>query len=102
MPEEKFNPFLQPLIPYIRKLSKLAEEAGMPLAELCVRYLCSMPEIDGVLTGVETQEQLEYNLKLAEKDVIPPDLRQKIEETVPELPEELIRPSLWKKSGETK
>ena len=48
---EKFNPFLQPLIPYIRKLSKLAEEAGMPLAELCVRYLCSMPEIDGVLTG---------------------------------------------------
>ena len=102
MPEEKFNPFLQPLIPYIRKLSKLADEAGMPLAELCVRYLCSMPEIDGVLTGVETQEQLEYNLKLAEKDAIESDLRRKIEETVPELPEELIRPSLWKKTGETK
>ncbi|MBQ7402693.1 MAG: aldo/keto reductase [Lentisphaeria bacterium] len=97
MPEEKIPASLQALVPYRRKLSALAEKNGMSLAELCVRYLCSIPEIDGVLTGVETAEQLKINLSLAEKGALPEDILLAAEQMIPELPEELIRPSLWKK-----
>ena len=69
----------------------------MTLAELCVRYLCSVPKIDGVLTGVENAEQLKINLDLAEKGVLSPEIMQAADEMIPALSEEIIRPSLWKK-----
>ena len=97
MPEEKIPVSLQSLMPFRRELAALAENSGMNLAELCVRYLCSIPEIDGVLTGVETVEQLKINLSLAEKGSLPKDVMTAAEEIVPVLPEKLIRPSLWKK-----
>ena len=96
MKEEQFPDFLRELLPYRRKLANLAAEGGMTLAELCVRYLCSFPEIDGVLTGVETAEQLKMNLQLAEKGPLDGDLLNRIEEMIPQLPEKWIRPSLWK------
>lgn len=97
MPEDKIPASLSPLLPYRKALTGLAEKNGMELSELCVRYLCSIPEIDGVLTGVETSEQLKTNLALAERGVLPEELLRNIEESVPVLPEKLIRPSMWKK-----
>lgn len=97
MPEEKIPASLNELIPYRRALAEIAKENDMPLAELCMRYLLSIPEITSVLTGVENTDQLKINLQLAEKGGLPEDVMKKIFDTVPELPEQLIRPSLWKK-----
>ncbi len=81
------------LLPYRRKL----EAFGMPMHELCMRYLFSLPGNVSVLTGVDTPEQLEANAKMAALGPLPADLYQKVAATVPLLSEDYIRPSNWAK-----
>ena len=95
MPEEKIPPGLAGIVPYRRKLIALAEKNGMLPAELYMRYLLSFPDIDGVLTGVDNVEQLDYNVRIASGGPLEEELMQEIYKIVPDLPEEWIRPSLW-------
>lgn len=97
MPEEKVPSVLTGVIPYRRKLAAMAAENSMGLAELYMRYLLSFPEIDGVLTGVDNPEQLEYNLQMASGGPLDKALQQKIRDIIPELPELWIHPKLWPK-----
>lgn len=97
MPEEKIPENLAGVKPYRRKLEALATENAMPFPELCMRYLLSVPEANGILTGVDTIEQLEYNIRIAEKGALPPEIYNAILEAVPMLPEKWIRPALWEK-----
>ena len=60
-----------------------------------MRYLLSIPEIDGVLTGVDTVEQLECNCSVADAGALDPEIMERIAAIVPELPEHLIRPGIW-------
>ncbi len=69
----------------------------MSLAELCMRYLFSFPEIDGVLTGVDNPDQLDFNISIASDGLLDESLRQEILNLIPELPEFLIHPKLWPK-----
>ena len=89
MPKEKI-PF-----PEVRSYREKLESFGVPMAELCMRYLLSFPGNTSVLTGVDTPGQLLENCRLAEKGPLPQELLQKVIDTVPLLPESLIRPKLW-------
>ena len=89
MPKEKI-PF-----PELRAYREKLEVFGVPMPELCMRYLLSFPGNTSVLTGVDTPEQLLENCRLAEKGPLPQELLQKVIDTVPLLPESLIRPKLW-------
>ena len=97
MPEEKIPSVLAGVIPFRRKLAALAEENAMDPAELYMRYLLSFPEIDGVLTGVDNPEQLEYNLQMTSDGPLDETLQQQIRDLIPELPELWIHPKLWPK-----
>ncbi|MDD4101727.1 MAG: aldo/keto reductase [Kiritimatiellae bacterium] len=97
MPEERIKPGLQAVVPWRRKLEALAIEAGCPMAELCMRYVLSNPDIASVLTGVDTPEQMRENLRLAAGGALPEELASKVRACVPVLPEALIRPALWRK-----
>lgn len=88
MPEEK-------VFPEFREYRRTLESFGLPLAELCMRYLFSLPGNPSVLTGVDTPEQLRENIRLAKLGPLPEDLFAKVRQTVPLLPEELVRPSQW-------
>jgi aryl-alcohol dehydrogenase-like predicted oxidoreductase len=95
MPEENIRPALSDVITVRRKLERLAYDAGLSMAELCMRYVLSNPTVTGVLTGVDTVEQLRENLRLASLGPLPQELVLKIHECVPELPEAIVRPALW-------
>lgn len=71
------------------------EQFGLPLAELCMRYLLSISDNISVLTGVDTVEQLKENATLAAKGKLDDSLMQEISSAVPLLSENLIRPKLW-------
>lgn len=71
------------------------EQFGLPLAELCMRYLLSISNKVSVLTGVDTVEQLKENATLAAKGKLDDSLMQEISSAVPLLSENLIRPKLW-------
>ena len=93
MPTEKIPPTLAEVIPWRKKL----ESFGIPLKELCFRYLLSIPGKNSILFGVDTPEQLRENLALARAGALPPDLYRAVKEAVPLLPETLIRPSRWRR-----
>ena len=97
MPEERIPAHLAELIPVRRRLEALAARIGVAPAELYMRYLLSIPEIDGVLTGVDTLEQLQENMALAARGPLPAEVMTEIFATVPDLREELIRPSHWRR-----
>ncbi len=97
MPEEKIPVGLAGVIPYRRKLTALAEKNGMLPAELYMRYLLSFPDIDGVLTGVDNAEQLDFNVRITAGGPLDDGLMQEIFQLIPDLPESWIRPSLWTK-----
>lgn len=90
LPEEK-------IFPEFREYRRTLESYGLPLAELCMRYLFSLPGNPSVLTGVDTPGQLRENIRLANLGPLPDDLFRKVRRTVPLLPEELVRPSQWSK-----
>ena len=91
MPKERI-PFPE-LAAYREKL----EAFGMPMQELCMRYLFSKPGPVSVLTGVDTVEQLQENVRMAALGPLPEDLLKAVQETVPMLDEQLIRPGNWNK-----
>lgn len=97
MPEEKIPVSLAELIPVRRQLEALAARLGILPAELYMRYLLSIPEIDGVLTGVDTIEQLQTNMALARKGALDDSVMAEIMSIVPDFREELIRPAKWKR-----
>jgi len=97
MPEEKIPSELAGVIPYRRELTALAEKHGMSPAELYMRYLFSFPEIDGVLTGVDNPDQLDFNVRMAAGGPLEESLHREILNLIPELPELWIHPKLWPK-----
>jgi aryl-alcohol dehydrogenase-like predicted oxidoreductase len=99
MPEEQIRPALAEVIPVRRSLAAIARESGFTMAELCMRYVLSNPAIASVLTGVETVEQMRENLRLAALGPLPPDVLERVRASVPDLPESLVRPALWKTRG---
>lgn len=99
MPEEKIRPGLAEVIPVRRRLEGIAREAGCTMAELCMRYVLSNPAITSVLTGVDTVEQVQENLRLAALGPLPADVLGRVRECVPDLPESLVRPALWNTRG---
>ncbi len=94
LPEDKIPSFLRELLPWRRRLSAL----GLPLQELCFRYLLSLPGRVSILTGVDSPAQLRDNIRLARLGPLPAELLAQVQAAVPLLPERLIRPCLWPKS----
>jgi len=65
----------------VRLLSKLAEELGVPLAQLALAWLLRLPEISSVITGASRVSQVRQNLKALEaQEKLTPDVLVKIEE----------------------
>ena len=91
MPEENIPATLADVIPWRRKLAGF----GLPLKELCLRYLLAIPGKCGILFGVDTSAQLKENLALAAKGPLDAALYREVAAAVPLLPETLIRPCRW-------
>jgi len=97
MPEERIPETLHSVLPVRRKVNVIAAEAGVSMAELCLRYSLSFPAIDSVLIGVDNVSQLKENIAIATKGPLPSDLIHRINESVPDFPETIVRPALWAK-----
>lgn len=98
MAEERIPAHLGAVVPVRRKLQELAAEAGISMVELCLRYGLSSPAITSVLIGVDSVGQLRENAAMAQRGPLEESLLKKIEECVPEFPESIVRPALWKQN----
>lgn len=84
-------------MPELLAARETLEGFGLPMPELCMRYLLAMPGRPVVLTGVERLAQLQENIRLAELGPLPPELFRKVAAAI-RLEERFVRPSCWRRT----
>lgn len=97
MSEEQIPASLRTVVPVRRRLESLAREGGMGVAELCLRYCLSFPQITSVLIGVDSVSQLCENMEAVRRGPLDAGTLERINQCVPDLPDAVVRPSLWGK-----
>ena len=95
MAEELVPDRLRGILPERQRLTAIAEDSGLSLMELALRYILSLPGIASVLTGVETLGQVKQNLAMFSKGRLSEDILSAIHQDATELPEVIITPSMW-------
>ncbi|MCW3031498.1 MAG: yhdN1 [Solirubrobacterales bacterium] len=63
-------------------LGELAEQAGMPLIEMSLRFVTSHPAVTAAIIGPRTMEQLESQLSVLERPTLPGEVLDRIDEIV--------------------
>jgi aryl-alcohol dehydrogenase-like predicted oxidoreductase len=77
-------------------LASQAETFGrLSAADLCLAYVRGQNWIDGVVVGMETEEQLETNLRLMIRPPLAPPDCAAIEASRPRVPAQFLDPSKW-------
>ncbi|HWU27314.1 MAG TPA: aldo/keto reductase [Rhizomicrobium sp.] len=77
-------------------LAALAKEFQREsVSDLCLAYVRGQDWIDGVVVGMETEEQLDSNLRLFVRHPLSPVDCSAIEARMPRLPERLLDPAQW-------
>jgi aryl-alcohol dehydrogenase-like predicted oxidoreductase len=67
-------------------------------ADLCLAYARGQDWIDGVVVGMETEDQLDANLRLAARPPLSPQHCARVERGLPRVPPQLLNPALWPKA----
>ena len=77
-------------------LDTLAQLYGrLSIADLCLAYVRGQDWIDGLVIGMETEEQLDRNLALFGGEAMTADEIADIEPRLPRFPAALLNPALW-------
>jgi spore coat polysaccharide biosynthesis protein SpsF len=66
-------------------------------ADLCLAYVRGQRWIDGVVVGLESEEQLDDNLRLFVKPPLAPEDCDSLAQRIPRMPLALLDPSQWPK-----
>ncbi len=79
-------------------IDALVRELGRDsAADLCMAYARGQAFINGVVIGLETETQLEENLRLMRNPPLTPAECRLVEKRLPHCPEQLLNPALWPK-----
>ncbi len=79
----------------LKELKRIKNTFNIGSAELPFLFIRDLAEVDHLVVGVETMEQLKQNIRLLKAKPLSADLQDIIFETFKEVPEKLINPSLW-------
>lgn len=80
----------------LASLAKAQHQLGRSsLADLCIAYVSSYPQVSGVVLGMETTEQLRKNLALVAHPPLSIDERGWVDKLLPQVPADLLNPDLW-------
>ncbi|WP_179298829.1 aldo/keto reductase [Evansella halocellulosilytica] len=81
--------------PYLKKLHEMSEKSGYTVAELALLFVRDLKQIDQVVVGSETIEQLKNNVRMIEKPKLPDHLLQELSFQFQRIPENVRNPVLW-------
>ncbi|HEY1631754.1 MAG TPA: aldo/keto reductase [Rhizomicrobium sp.] len=82
----------------LTELARIAEDFGREsVADLCLAYARGQGWIDGVVVGMETERQLDDNLRLFVRAPLAIEDCDEIARRVPRVPAQLLNPALWPK-----
>ncbi len=96
MPLEKVPPGLEAAKEYKITLNKIANDLGMDVKELVLRYVFSINEVTSTIVGVDSPEQFEENISFYKKGSLEKEIITKIELAFKDIPESIVNPVFWK------
>lgn len=80
----------------VRLLEALVRDLGREsVADLCLAYARGQNWIDGVVVGMETEDQLDSNLRLFVRQPLSAPECEEVERRLPRAPEALLNPAFW-------
>lgn len=86
---------VRPAAPFVRRFQDIAQAHGFSPAEAAMLYSLTHPGIDHVVFGVDTVEQIQTNLAIAEKSVGFAACAAALRGAFDDVPREVVVPSLW-------
>lgn len=86
-------PKLTALKPYLKNISDLLMKNHLSVQQLALSYAMQQPEIDHIIIGVDSLEQLRHNLNMG-KQKISPEILESIDQ-IKVLETELLYPKNW-------
>lgn len=95
MEKERVPEYLKHAVPYLVKFEKITEKFHIDKAEMLIRFVLGERDIDFMVFGVDTKEQLRQNMEIAKKGALPDEIMQEIKDCFVDLEEGILIPSLW-------
>lgn len=94
LPDKILQQSFSDVLPTIRKLRTIAQNADLTLAELSLMWVCSLEQVDKVIIGVDNVEQLMDHIKTLNKNINTAIFEEAL--SIKYENEEILNPSLWK------
>ena len=80
----------------VHLLDELVQQFGRTsVADLCLAYARGQDWIDGVVVGMETEQQLDDNLRLFVRPPLSAEDCARLERRIPRVPAQLLDPAQW-------
>lgn len=96
-PKDK-RTIVKALQPQLTKINKISEKVGVSVATLALTYCIHQPFIDNVLVGVDSINQLQFNINAAQHHI-----SEKVKHLIDQIRienKDLLNPSLWENNYE--
>ena len=90
----KLGSFFHPIKPKLERLGLLSLQSGKSIESLCLNFANSNPDVDNIIVGVDTEENLKSNIAALTQTMSADE--RKILECFKEDNEQMILPSNWK------
>jgi len=77
----------------LEKLHMISSKYGIEIKQLAFSFVRDMPEVDSMIIGVDTEEQLRNNIKLLDAPTLSEEIKQELNNSFFNMSEELLNPT---------
>lgn len=95
MDKQKIPTHLQHVIPYLKKFESLLEKYSADKLDVLIHFVADELDIDYLVFGVDTREQLLQDINSYQTKAIPQALVKELKESFFDIEKSIIFPSLW-------
>lgn len=99
MEQQKIPRHLQKAVPYLKTMQKILEQYEVDKISSLLQFVKSEEEIDYLVFGVESKEQLEEDIQKANQMDVPEECIQQLKKQINNVEQSIIFPSLWAKGN---
>ena len=79
----------------LRKLHLLSKDEGLSLAQMAISFVRDLEEVDSLVIGAETAQQVRQHLQWLKGPALPDNVRTKLKTITMDLPESILDPAKW-------
>lgn len=95
MDKENIPQHLQKAVPYLNIMQQILDKYQIDKVSAILQFVKSEKDIDYLVFGVETKQQLEENIQKANNSSVPQECIKELKDQINNVEQNIIFPSLW-------